>query len=233
MTEPHVEQAAGADARAVACACSGVRRADVSDPRARRWAWWLTAGTIAWNVVEGIVAIAGGVVAGSIALVGFGLDSFMEVSSALVIAWRLSRHGEDEAANERAEMRAVRLIAAIFFAIAVYVAYDSMTKLLGIGREPERSPVGLAITALSLIVMPSLAWGKRRVARTLGSVALKADSAQTQLCCYRFESGRSRSHPSGPSDRPGAEQGSDVRQYPHEGLHHGQACYSARRQRPT
>src|SRR5215210_8305889 len=79
------------------------------DRRLRRWAWWLTALTIGWNSLEAVIAIVSGLLAGSIALVGFGLDSVVEVSSALVIAWRLSRQGEGEAANERAERRAVRL----------------------------------------------------------------------------------------------------------------------------
>jgi divalent metal cation (Fe/Co/Zn/Cd) transporter len=130
------------------------------------------------------VAIASGLIASSIALVGFGLDSIVEVSSALVIAWRLSRQGEDHAANERAEKRAVRLIALSFFGIALYVTYDSITKLLGVGEHPEHSTIGLVLVALSVVVMPTIAWAKRRVAARLNSVALKADAAETQLCTY-------------------------------------------------
>lgn len=161
---------------------SGPREPLVADPRLRRWAWWLTALTIGWNSLEAVVAIASGLLAGSIALVGFGLDSVVEVGSALVIAWRLSHRSTDPEADERIERRAVRLIAVTFFAIAVYVIYDSATKLLGISDEPRSSPIGLAITVLSLVVMPTIAWAKRRVARGLGSVALKADAAETQLC---------------------------------------------------
>jgi divalent metal cation (Fe/Co/Zn/Cd) transporter len=150
----------------------------------RRWAWWLTALTIAWNSLEAVVAILGGLAASSIALLGFGLDSVVEVSSALVILWWLWREGEDRAANERAERRAVRLIALSFFAIAAYVIVDALLKLLGIGEHPEHSAVGIAITALSLVVMPTLSWAKRRVAAGLDSVALKADAAETQLCTY-------------------------------------------------
>jgi len=172
-----------------ACACEGecgcthpeVRPAD---PWARLWAWWLTAATIAWNVIEAVVAISAGVLAGSVALVGFGLDSVVEVSSALVIVWRLSRQGTNHTANERAERRAVRLIALSFFAIAAYVTVDSIAVLFGVREEPQTSPLGLAITALSLIVMPSLAFAKRRVAQRMGSVALKADAAETMLCTY-------------------------------------------------
>jgi divalent metal cation (Fe/Co/Zn/Cd) transporter len=165
------------------CACESVARS-IADPRLRRWAWWLTALTTGWNGLEAIVAIASGVIAGSIALVGFGLDSVVEVGSALVIVWRLSHRSTDPEADERIERRAVRLIALTFFAIALYVTYDSVTKLLGISEEPHSSPIGLAITALSLVVMPTIAWAKRRVATGLGSVALKADAAETQLRTY-------------------------------------------------
>ena len=150
----------------------------------RRWAWWLTALTIGWNSLEAVIAVVSGLLVGSIALVGFGLDSVVEVSSALVIVWRLARQGGDHAANERAERRAVRLIALSFVAIALYVAADAINKLLGIGEHPEHSTVGLVLVALSLLVMPTLAWAKRRVATALGSVALKADAAETQLCTY-------------------------------------------------
>src|SRR5207249_342840 len=152
--------------------------------RLRRWAWWLTALTVGWNSLEAVIAIVGGLLASSIALVGFGLDSVVEVLSALVIAWRLSRQSGDPEANERAERRAVRLIALSFFAIAVYVAYNAARKLLGVADEPQPSPIGLLITALSVVVMPALAWAKRRVAVSLGSMALRADAAETQLCTY-------------------------------------------------
>jgi divalent metal cation (Fe/Co/Zn/Cd) transporter len=155
-----------------------------ADPHLRRWAWALTALTIGWNSLEAVIAIVSGLLAGSIALVGFGLDSVVEVSSAVVIVWRLSRQGSNHEANERAEKRAVRLIALSFVAIAGYVIYDSATKLLGIADKPEHSTIGLALVALSLIVMPGLAWAKRTVAAGLGSVALKADAAETQLCTY-------------------------------------------------
>jgi divalent metal cation (Fe/Co/Zn/Cd) transporter len=155
-----------------------------ADPRLRRWAWWLTALTIGWNAIEAIVAIASGVIASSIALVGFGLESVIEVSSALVIVWLLARQGADHTANERAERIAVRLIAVSFVLLAAYIAYDALGKLLGFGAEPTESIAGLILVSLSVVVMPTLAWGKRRVATAMGSVALKADSAQTQLCTY-------------------------------------------------
>ena len=165
------------------CGCEAASVSN-TDPRLRRWAWWLTALTIGWNSLEAIIAIGSGILTGSIALVGFGLDSIVEVSSALVIVWRLSPQSSDHAANERAERLAVRLIAFSFVAIALYVTYDSVTKLLGIGEQPEHSTIGLVLGALSVVVMPTIAWAKRRVAAGLNSVALKADAAETQLCTY-------------------------------------------------
>jgi cation diffusion facilitator family transporter len=144
----------------------------------------LTAATIGWNSLEAVIAIVGGILAGSIALVGFGLDSVVEVASAVVIVWRLTRISTDREGQERAERRAVRLIALSFYGIAAYLTVDAASTLLGLRDEPQHSPLGLAITALSLVVMPTLAWAKRRVAARLGSVALRADAAQTQLCTY-------------------------------------------------
>lgn len=165
------------------CECAPEQRSTKDGGRLRRWAWWLTALTIAWNCLEAVVATVSGFIAGSVALVGFGLDSVVEVSSALVIAWRLTRADAGKAA-ERAEQRAVRMIALTFFAIAGYVTYQAVATLVGAGQPPEHSPVGLAIVALSVVVMPSLAWAKRRVAAGLGSVALAADAAETLLCTY-------------------------------------------------
>lgn len=129
------------------CACGALappapRPIPERERRPRRRAWGLTALTNIRNSLEAVIAIPSGLLAGSIALVGFSLDSVVEVSSAVVIAWRLARQSAtDHAANERAEKREVRLIAVSFFAIAAYVTYDALAKLLGIGEEPERSPV--------------------------------------------------------------------------------------------
>lgn len=170
------------------CACDVTvptsKQAGVQTARLRRCAWWLTAFTIGWNSLEAIVAITSGLVARSIALVGFGLDSIVEVSSAFVIIWRLSQQGGDHTANERRERRAVRLIALTFFGIAAYVTFDAVSTLVGVGAEPEHSTIGLVLVALSVVVMPTVAWAKRQVAAGLGSVALKADAAETQLCTY-------------------------------------------------
>jgi len=165
------------------CECES-RAPALADPEARQWAWWLTAATIGWNSLEAAIAVVSGILAGSVALIGFGLDSVVEVASAVVIVWRLTRIGSDSEGQERAERRAVRLIALSFYGIAAYVTVDAASTLLGLRDEPQRSPLGLAITALSLVVMPTLAWAKRRVAARLGSVALRADAAQTQLCTY-------------------------------------------------
>jgi divalent metal cation (Fe/Co/Zn/Cd) transporter len=172
-----------AEACVDACDC-GFPVAPARARQLRQWAWWLTALTIGWNSLEAVVTLVQGALAGSIALVGFGLDSILEVASAVIIVWRLATVSADAAADERAERRAVRLIAVSFFAIAVYVGCDAVAKLLGLGSEPQRSPLGLTIVALSLLVMPVLSWAKRRVARGLGSAALRADAAQTQLCTY-------------------------------------------------
>ncbi|MBK8809683.1 MAG: cation transporter [Acidobacteria bacterium] len=132
--------------------------------------------TIGWNSLEGIIAVGAGIVAGSIALVGFGVDSVIEVSSGAIILWRL-------ASGERRERLALRLVGFSFVALAAYVAFDAV-KSLWFRELPEISYVGIAIAALSLVVMPFLAHAKRKVAAELNSNAMKADSRQTDLCAY-------------------------------------------------
>jgi divalent metal cation (Fe/Co/Zn/Cd) transporter len=138
--------------------------------------------TVAWNIVEGIVAIASGAVSGSIALVGFGIDSFIETSSGGILLWRLrAEHRGHDA--KRVERKALKLVGVSFMLLAAYVTFESVKSL--IGREaPERSVVGIVIAVLSLIVMPWLAYHKRTAAHNLSSAALKADSRQTSLCAY-------------------------------------------------
>lgn len=131
--------------------------------------------TLAWNVVEAAVAVGAGVAAGSIALVGFGLDSLIEVFAAVVVIWELQGVGEDR------ERRALRLIAISFFALAAYVVVEAGRDLL-LGAEPGHSPVGVALAATSLVVMPALGLAKRRTGQRLGSAPLIADSAETLLC---------------------------------------------------
>jgi len=138
--------------------------------------------TLGWNLVEGIVALVSGAVAGSVALVGFGIDSFIEMGSGGVLLWRLrsERRGADA---ENVERRALRLVGVSFLLLAAYVAVESIKSL--IEREaPEHSVPGICIAVLSLVVMPWLAHQKRRAAGKLNSGALHADSRQSSLCAY-------------------------------------------------
>ena len=138
----------------------------------------LAAASVAWNVIEAIIAIAAGLVAGSIALVAFGLDSVVEVSSGMIILWQF-RHPLPESR----ERTALRWMAVSFFALAAYVGFESVRALVT-GAEPEASSVGIVLAALSLAVMPFLSWAQRRTGRDLGSNAVVADSTQTLLCTY-------------------------------------------------
>ncbi|WP_212842744.1 cation diffusion facilitator family transporter [Catellatospora sp. IY07-71] len=138
----------------------------------------LVAATIAYNVIEAVVAITAGRVAGSTALIGFGLDSIIEVSSAAAVAWQFS--AADHEARERS---ALRIIAVSFFALAAYVTFEAVQALVA-GHRPEHSTVGMVLAALSLAVMPALSYAQRRAGRELGSRSAVADSKQTLLCTY-------------------------------------------------
>jgi divalent metal cation (Fe/Co/Zn/Cd) transporter len=138
--------------------------------------------TVLWNAVEGIVSVVAGALAGSVALIGFGVDSFVETSSGVVMLWRFRTHA-DAGAEERAERRALRLVGISLLALAGYVAWDAGGSLLR-REHPEASVTGMVIAAVSLVVMPVLASRKRRVAAALGSRALEADSFQTSACMY-------------------------------------------------
>ena len=140
---------------------------------------WLTA---AWNVVEGIVAVTSGVLARSVALVGFGLDSFIEVTAALILLWRLGLPDHDERAEGR-ERAAHRVVGATFIALSVYVAAQA-AYAVAVGEEPDESRVGLVLSVLSLAVMPVLGLVKRRNAQRLHSRALIAESTETLVCSY-------------------------------------------------
>jgi cation diffusion facilitator family transporter len=141
--------------------------------------------TVAWNVIEAAVAITAGVIAGSVALVGFGADSSIEVLSAVALLWRLrtARADAPEHEHERAEHRALYAVAATFFLLAAYIAIEAGTALIG-EEEPETSTVGLVLAALSLAVMPALALAKGRTAAAMGSRALAADAKETWVCSY-------------------------------------------------
>ena len=138
--------------------------------------------TILWNSAECVVALVAGFVAGSIALVGFGFDSAIEVMSSLAALWRL-RSDHDEVAREAAERRTLRIIGGCFLVLAAYVAAEAGRDLLT-GQPPEHSVAGILIAALSLIVMPLLVRAKRRVAASLRSGALEAEARQTRVCAY-------------------------------------------------
>jgi divalent metal cation (Fe/Co/Zn/Cd) transporter len=138
----------------------------------------LVAATITYNVIEAVVALVAGTVASSVALIGFGLDSVIEVSSAVAVAWQFA--GADP---ERRERRALRVIACSFFALAAYVSVEAVRALLG-GGEADRSVVGIVLVAVSVVVMPFLSFAQRRAGRELGSASAVADSKQTLLCTY-------------------------------------------------
>lgn len=138
--------------------------------------------TIGYNSLEGLIAVVAGLIAGSIALVGFGFDSLIEVTSGTVLLWRL--HADvDEARRERIEAISLRLVGVCFMVLAVYVTYDSVKSLIK-QEAPEESVVGIVLAAVSLVIMPLLVRAKRKVARAINSGALMADSKQTELCTY-------------------------------------------------
>jgi cation diffusion facilitator family transporter len=150
-----------------------------------RRALWLEYVTVGWNVIEGVVAIGAGLIAGSVALVGFGVDSSIEVLSALGLLWRLRTAGPEASVAEEsgAERRALYVVAATLFLLAAYIAFEAVTSLLG-REEPDRSAVGLVLSVLSLVIMPALAYMKQRTGREMGSRALVADAAETWVCSY-------------------------------------------------
>ncbi|SNU02247.1 Cation efflux family protein [Ruaniaceae bacterium KH17] len=134
--------------------------------------------TITWNVIEAAVALTAGKIASSAALIGFGLDSIVEVLSAAAVAWQFT-----SPFPEKRERIALRVIAVSFFALAAYVTVEALLSLFGL-REPEHSTVGIVLAALSLAVMPFLSWFERRTGRELGSASAVADSKQTLICSY-------------------------------------------------
>lgn len=154
----------------------------IGRPALVRKGLWLNYLTIAYNSIEAIVSLTAGVIAGSVALVGFGVDSGIEVTASLAAQWRLRADVEPER-RERVERVSRRIIGISFLALAAYVTYESARSLLT-GERPDPSTVGLVIIVLSVIVMPLLARAKRRVAHALGSRALEADASQTSLCAY-------------------------------------------------
>ena len=151
---------------------------DARRDRLRRRVRWIVGFTIAYNVIEAIVAITAGSLASSAALIGFGLDSIIEVMSATAVAWQFTRKDP-----ERWEAITVKVIAISFFALAAYVSVDAVLSLVGFGA-PEHSPLGIGIAALSVVVMPALAWFEMRTGKQLGSRSVQADAKQLLVCSY-------------------------------------------------
>lgn len=138
--------------------------------------------TIAWNSLEGLVAVVAGALAGSISLLGFGIDSFIEVTSGTVLLWRMAVDA-DVRKREQNEKLSLRIVGGCFLALAVYVAYESISDLVS-RKAPEHSIPGIILACVSLVVMPLLSRAKKRVGKQLGSTAMHADAKQTDFCVY-------------------------------------------------
>lgn len=147
---------------------------------------WLEAFTIGWNILEGIIAVSAGVVSNSVALISFGIDSFVETTSAGVLCWRLNSElkGTEPANAERIEKKASKIAGTLLLVLAAYIVIDAVRRLLGFGEHAEGSGIGLVLTGVSLVVMPLLAWRKLRAAEALGSKALRADAYETITCTW-------------------------------------------------
>ncbi|MGH2605208.1 MAG: cation diffusion facilitator family transporter [Anaerolineales bacterium] len=161
---------------------SAVRPSFLDRQRIVRRGQWLTAATLAYNSLEAMISVGAGVLAGSVALVGFGIDSLIELGASAAGLWRLKADIDPES-RARVERVSSRLIGASFLVLAAYVAYEGLGSLLR-RQAPDESPVGIVLAATSLIVMPVLARLKRRVASRLASGALAAEARQTEICAY-------------------------------------------------
>jgi divalent metal cation (Fe/Co/Zn/Cd) transporter len=160
-----------------------VGRTDSARPQQLKRALLLEYLSVTWNVLETVVGFVAGIAAGSIALVGFALDSVAEASSASVLIWRLRSEQKHASTAEEVERKAIRMVAVAFLGLGAYVGgravYDLATR-----AEPEESATGIVLAVVSLVVMPLLAWWKRKSARELDSRSLQADAKQTTLCTY-------------------------------------------------
>jgi divalent metal cation (Fe/Co/Zn/Cd) transporter len=146
----------------------------------------LAVATVSWNIVEGLIAITAGTAASSVALVVFGVDSFIETASGVVLTWRLGAElrAHSPADAERIERRAARIAGALLLGLALYVLIDAGIRLFGWGPAPHESLPGMILTALSLVIMPVMGAAKLRTARQLGSRALRADAYETITCAW-------------------------------------------------
>jgi divalent metal cation (Fe/Co/Zn/Cd) transporter len=161
--------------------------ADVTRTQLLRRGIALEAATIGWNVVEGVIAVSAGIVAFSIALIGFGVDSFVETASGAVVGWRLLAEFDGRADEERAEAlerRTGQIAGGLLLGLAAYIVVDAGRRLVGSGAEPQESWLGIGLTALSLVGMPLLGRMKLRTAIALNSVALRADAYETLACAW-------------------------------------------------
>jgi divalent metal cation (Fe/Co/Zn/Cd) transporter len=148
---------------------------------------WLEVATVAWNAIEGIIAVAAGTLASSVALIAFGVDSFVETTSGAVVGWRLRAELFGQLDKERAELierRAGRIAGALLLGLSVYIVVDAGRRLLGFGPVAEESRLGMVLTGVSVVVMPFLGWAKLRTAKALGSGALRADAYETITCSW-------------------------------------------------
>jgi divalent metal cation (Fe/Co/Zn/Cd) transporter len=146
----------------------------------------LSLSTVVWNVVEAVVAVAAGMIASSVALISFGVDSSIEVVSALIVSRRLwleLREGTDDQ-TDLGENRAARIAGGLLLLLSVYIAIDAGGRLLGQGEEAQSSPIGIALVSMSLVIMPLLGWAKLRTAQALDSAALRADAFETIACAW-------------------------------------------------
>jgi divalent metal cation (Fe/Co/Zn/Cd) transporter len=138
--------------------------------------------TIVWNTLEGLIAVGAGVFAGSISLVGFGMDSFIEVTSGVTLLWRMSVDADVES-RQRNEKLSLRIVGSCFIALAIYVTYEALSDLISKTASKHSLP-GIVLACVSLVAMPLLSRAKRKVGRALGSAAMHADAKQTELCTY-------------------------------------------------
>ncbi|MHC4444061.1 MAG: cation diffusion facilitator family transporter [Planctomycetota bacterium] len=141
---------------------------------------------VSWNITEGFVAVVFGALAGSVALLGFGFDSFVETASGVIVGWRLLEELRSRSPErvERIERRTARVAGTLLLILAGYIVIDAGRRLLGFGERAEESMVGIILTALSMMVMPVLGWAKLKIAREINSGALRADAYETITCAW-------------------------------------------------
>jgi divalent metal cation (Fe/Co/Zn/Cd) transporter len=149
-------------------------------------AYFLSVATVSWNILEGIIAVSAGLLAGSVALLGFGIDSFIETASGAVVGWRFREElrGKSGEKVEKIEKRALKITSVLLLLLAIYILFDALRRLLGFGGHPEHSLIGIIITCVSLIFMPILALAKIRTAGSIESRSLRKDAYETITCSW-------------------------------------------------